>query len=88
MEINITVEQEVRLTFEEFIRESQTNDVGDYIQEICDYYETYQTDCRILNKILHILNTNGGTRFDLDLIDDINLKKLCKTLGYDLVKEI
>ena len=74
----IKVTSEVLLDFRDIIQQYEQSDVVDIIQEISDYFEDFEADCNILNKIVTIILSCGPDESDLKTLDIDSLKALLK----------
>jgi len=76
MEIKIIKEQEIKVTFEDFLNKFTRNDAPNFIQEISDCYQDYKVDCSILNKIVGIIIHCAPDPTDLETLDTESLIQL------------
>lgn len=74
----VKITSEVLIDFRELIQQYKQSDVVDMIQETSDYFEDYETDCCILNKIVSILLSTDPDESDLKTLDIDSLKALLK----------
>ena len=69
MEIIINNENQIIVTFEDFLNKFTRNDTPNFIQEISDCYQDYEVDCSILNKIIEIIIHCSPDPTDLETLD-------------------
>ena len=76
----IKITSEVEIAFNKVLEQYEKSDVADIIGTISDYFEDYETDCAILNKIISLLLSFEPNKDDLKALDVDSLKAFLKII--------